>query len=295
MKLATFVHMDQERLGAIDASRGILDIGAAGHGLPRDMVAFIEAGDEALAEVRATIGKTEKAGAWLPLDKVRLRAPIPRPRKNVFCIGRNYKGHIQETARARGVEPSFPKVPEVFSKPFTTVVGPDAGIERHARHTQQLDYEVELAIIIGKQVRNVEPEGALDAVYGYTVFNDVSARDAQRAHGQWFKGKGYDTFGPMGPWIVTKDEFGGWAGKRITLKVNSGVRQDSNTSDLLFGVPEIVAAMSEGTTLHPGDIIATGTPSGVALGMTPQKWLQVGDVIEAEIEGIGVLRNQVIA
>jgi 2-keto-4-pentenoate hydratase/2-oxohepta-3-ene-1,7-dioic acid hydratase in catechol pathway len=212
----------------------------------------------------------------------------------VFCVGRNYKEHILEGARARGVEPTFPKVPEFFSKPQTCVIGPEAGIERHARNTQQLDYEVELAIVIGRRVRDVAAKDALAAVFGYTIVNDVTARDAQRAHGQWFKGKSYDTFCPMGPCIVTADQFGDPSGHRISLKVNGEIRQDSNTADLLFDVPNIVAWLSASLTLEPGDVIATGTPSGVALGMTPQKWLQVGDVIEAEIEGIGQLRNRVV-
>lgn len=199
MKLATFEHMGEERLGAVDPSRGVLDLKSVASRLPTDMVSFIEIGSPGLAEVSALLEQTARTG-WLPLDKVRLCAPIAHPRKNIFCIGRNYKEHILEAARARRVEPSFPKVPEIFSKPFTTVVGPDAGVERHAANTRQLDYEVELAVVIGKRIRDVTPESALDAVYGYTVFNDVTARDAQRAHGQWFKGKSYDTFGPMGPW-----------------------------------------------------------------------------------------------
>ena len=174
------------------------------------------------------------------------------------------------------------------------MIGPEAGILRHARNTQQLDYEVELAVVIGRQIRDITADQALDAVWGYTVFNDVTARDAQSAHGQWFKGKSFDTFGPMGPCIVTSDEFGSPSGHRISLKVNDEIRQDSNTADLLFGVPQIIASLCASLTLDPGNVIATGTPSGVALGMSPQKWLKVGDVVEAEIAGIGVLRNVVV-
>jgi 2-keto-4-pentenoate hydratase/2-oxohepta-3-ene-1,7-dioic acid hydratase in catechol pathway len=246
-----------------------------------------------MAAVRALLesdgGKSAHA-----LTDVRLLAPIPWPRKNVFCVGRNYKEHIIEGARARGVAPMFPKVPEFFTKPATTVIGTEAGIERHARHTEKLDYEVELAVVIGKRIRDVPPGDAMDAVFGYTIVNDVTARDAQAAHGQWFKGKSYDTFCPMGPCVVTADEFGDPTGHRLGLKVNGEVRQDSTTSDLLFSVPEIISALAAGITLEPGDVISTGTPSGVALGMTPQRWLQTGDVVEAEVEGIGVLRNRIV-
>jgi 2-keto-4-pentenoate hydratase/2-oxohepta-3-ene-1,7-dioic acid hydratase in catechol pathway len=238
--------------------------------------------------------KSKKAGAWIPLKRAKLLAPFPVPRKNVFCVGRNYRLHILEGARARGVEPSFPKVPEFFSKPRTTVVGHEAGVLRHAAHTQKLDYEVEFAIVIGKTVTNLTPANAMKAIFGYTIVNDVTARDAQTAHGQWFKGKSFDTYCPIGPVVVTADEFGDPSGHRITLRVNGETRQDSNTSDLLFDVPAILTHLSASLTLEPGDVIATGTPSGVALGMDPQKWLNVGDVVEAEVEGIGVLRNRII-
>ena len=185
-------------------------------------------------------------------------------------------------------------MPEFFSKPRTTVVGHEAGVLRHAAHTQKLDYEVEFAIVIGKTVTNLTPANAMKAIFGYTIVNDVTARDAQTAHGQWFKGKSFDTYCPIGPVVVTADEFGDPSGHRITLRVNGETRQDSNTSDLLFDVPAILTHLSASLTLEPGDVIATGTPSGVALGMDPQKWLNVGDVVEAEVEGIGVLRNRII-
>ncbi|HXP30945.1 MAG TPA: fumarylacetoacetate hydrolase family protein [Stellaceae bacterium] len=282
-------------LGVVDARRGILDLKKAGSGLPADMLSLIDGGEAALKAVKKAVdAATDKATLWQPYAASALLAPIPHMRKNVFCVGRNYKLHIEEGARARGVPPSFPKVPEFFSKPPTTVIGPEAGVERHAAHTKQLDYEVELAIVIGKRTRDIGEDRALAAVFGYTVVNDVTARDAQRDHGQWFKGKSYDTFCPMGPCIVTADEFGDPSGHRISLKVNGEIRQDSNTSDLLFNVPQIIAWLSASLTLEPGDVIATGTPSGVALGMTPQKWLNTGDVVEAEVEGIGILKNTIV-
>jgi len=294
MKFVTFDAKGQERLGVVDAKRGILDLKQASSALPGDMIAFIESGDAALNEAKKVVSAAQDKGTWLPLAGTKLHAPIPHPRKNIFCIGRNYKLHIEEGARARGLPVKFPPVPEIFSKPFTTVVGPEANVLRHAKNTSQLDYEVELAIVIGKVTRDVPAAQALGHIFGYTVFNDVTARDKQAAHGQWFKGKSFDTFGPMGPCIVTKDEFGDPSGHRITLRVNGETRQDSNTSDLLFGVPAIIESVCASLTLHPGDVIATGTPSGVALGMTPQKFLNVGDVMEAEVEGIGILRNKIV-
>ena len=296
MKLVTFGTLAAPRLGVLDAERGVLDLKKTNSRLPGDMLALIEGGASALKAVKAAVEKArkKKGGAWTPVKRAKLLAPFPSPRKNVFCVGRNYKLHILEGARARGVEPTFPKVPEFFSKPRTTVIGPEASILRHAKNTQNLDYEVELAIVIGKRVRDLPPEKAMSAVFGYTIVNDVTARDAQRNHGQWFKGKSYDTFCPMGPCVVTADEFGNPSGHRIALKVNGEIRQDSNTADLLFDVPAMVSFLCASLTLEPGDVIATGTPSGVAMGMTPQKWLQTGDVIEAEVQGIGVLRNRVV-
>ncbi len=295
MKLVTFAAAGKERLGVVDAKRGILDLNKASAALPDNMIAFIEGGDAALAEAKKVVSAATDSAGWLPLASTKLYAPIPHPRKNIFCIGRNYKAHIEEGARARNIPVKFPPVPEIFSKPFTTVIGPEDNVLRHAKNTDQLDYEVELAIVIGKIALDVPAAKAMDYIFGYTVFNDVTARDKQQAHGQWFKGKSFDTFGPMGPSITTKDEFGDPSGHRITLRVNGETRQDSNTSDLLFGIPAIIEAVCASLTLHPGDVIATGTPSGVALGMTPQKFLNVGDVMEAEVEGVGVLRNKVVA
>lgn len=288
MKLVTFTTDGRDQLGIRHEARGVLE-------LPGDMLSFIAAGSSALASARRALDTAlnAKDATWRTIDQVRLRAPIPLPRKNVFCVGRNYKAHIIEGARARGREVVFPPVPEFFSKPPTTVIGPGDEIHLDTRWTQQLDYEVELAAVIGARCRDLTPEKALEAVFGYTIVNDVSARDAQQAHGQWFKGKSFDTYCPIGPCIVTADEFGDPSGHRLSLKVNGEVRQDSNTADMLFNLPQILASLSSGITLEPGDIIATGTPSGVALGMSPQRWLQDGDLVEAEVEGIGRLQNRV--
>jgi 2-keto-4-pentenoate hydratase/2-oxohepta-3-ene-1,7-dioic acid hydratase in catechol pathway len=303
MKLATFNRGGACAIGIVEGD-AMLDLGAGwrsfGQGKPpADMLDLIAGGSAVLDAVRkvcdAALCSKNDALLWSPLAQLRLQAPIPRPRKNVFCVGRNYKAHIEEGARARGATPVFPVVPEFFSKPPTTVIGHEHDIRLDPRLTQKFDYEVELGIVIGRTMRDIEVEAAYDAVFGYTVVNDVSARDLQTRHGQWFKGKGLDTTCPIGPFIVTKDEFGDPSGHRITLRVNGETRQDSNTADMLFGCAAIVASLSEGLTIEPGDIIATGTPSGVALGMSPQQWLKDGDVIEAEVEGIGVLRNRVRA
>lgn len=299
MRLVTFALSGQPALGVVEGDR-VLDVAAAGKSrataVPASMQDLIEGGAAALSGLGSLVkAASADAALWLPLASTQLLAPIPRPRKNVFCVGRNYKAHIEEGARARGVPLVFPTVPEFFSKPPTSVIGQEADIRLDTQLTQQLDYEVELALVIGRTCRDIPVEEAMSAVFGYTVLNDVTARDLQKRHHQWFKGKGLDTFCPVGPWIVTADAFGDPSGHRVTLRVNGQTRQDSSTSDLLFNVATIVSVLSQGLTLEPGDIVATGTPAGVALGMTPQGWLVDGDVVEAEVEGIGVLRNTVRA
>ncbi len=297
MKLVTYEAGLEQRLGLWHDSKGILDLAQAGRrflrrDLPCDMLSFIGTGSSALDAARDLLEAAPR-DAWTPSAGAKLCAPIPRMRKNVFCVGRNYKLHIEEGARLRGVPPSFPKVPEFFSKPPTTVIGNDDDIELDSRATQQLDYEVELGMVIGRRAKNLSEENALDAVLGYTVINDVSARDAQFAHGMILKGKAMDTFCPIGPCIVTADEFGSPSGHRLTTKINGAIRQDSNTADMLFNCQQILMWLSRGLTLEPGDMIATGTPSGVAFGMSPPAWMQDGDICEVEVDGIGVLRNTV--
>jgi 2-keto-4-pentenoate hydratase/2-oxohepta-3-ene-1,7-dioic acid hydratase in catechol pathway len=293
VKLVTFERGGAAQPGVL-ADKGVLDLAAASAGGKIAITSVRQIlTDPAARDFAAELATKAKAEFWQPLAGCKLLAPIPDPARNIFCVGRNYKLHIEEGARARGVPPTFPTVPEYFTKPPTAVIGEGAEIELHPKLTQQLDYEVELAMVIGRRCRDLSVKEALGAVAGYTIVNDVSARDLQRAHGQWFKGKGLDTFCPIGPCIVTADEFGDPSGHRIALRVNGSIRQDSSTSDLLFNCATLVSALSAGLTLLPGDIIATGTPSGVALGMTPQLWLKDGDVVEAEVEGIGVLKNVV--
>jgi len=234
-------------------------------------------------------------GAQIRSDDARILAPIAHPRKNVFCLGRNYASHILEASRARDQPAKIPEVPVFFTKPPTTVNGPFDAVPWDPSATEQVDYEAELAVIIGVAGKNIPRGRALDHVFGYTILNDVSARDLQLKHLQWFKGKSLDGFCPMGPSIVTADEFGNPQRKRISLRVNGIVKQDATTGDMIFPVDVIIESLSKGMTLEPGDIIATGTPEGVGLGRTPPEYLNDGDLVETEIEGIGVMRNRIEA
>jgi len=236
-----------------------------------------------------------EADAWvragreaMPAARARFLAPIPRPRKNIMCTGRNYAEHAKESGHAP------PEVPVFFTKPPTAVIGPGAPVTRHAV-TEQLDYEVELVAVIGRRARNVTPANALEYVFGYTVMNDVTARDLQRRHQQWFKGKSLDTFAPLGPWIVHRAAIPDPQQLHLSMRINGEVRQNSTTANMVFSVAQLISVLSMGMTLEPGDLLATGTPEGVAMGMNPPKWLQPGDVMEAEVEEIGVLRNPVVA
>ncbi len=299
MKLVTYRFHGAQRLGALQAGKGILDLGAAARrlrmdGLPADMLGLIEAGPGALDAARRVLENAQSMpDVWIGEGQAPLCAPIANLRRNVFGVGRNYKLHIEEGARAKGIEPTYPAVPEFFSKPATAVIGPEDEILLDTSATQQLDYEVELGIVVGARAKDLGEADALKSVFGYTIVNDVSARDVQRAHGQWFKGKCMDTYCPIGPCIVTADEFGPASNHRLMTRINGALRQDSNTADMLFNCEQILMWLSRGMTLLPGDIVSTGTPSGVALGLTPPPWLQDGDVCELEIEGIGVLRNRV--
>jgi 2-keto-4-pentenoate hydratase/2-oxohepta-3-ene-1,7-dioic acid hydratase in catechol pathway len=234
------------------------------------------------------------SGARLLVSAVHLRAPLPQPKRNLFCVGRNYRAHAQELAGTvfRNVLKDDEQWPIVFSKVPETVIGPfDAVRLPGARVSSQIDYESELAVIIGKPGRDIARSRAMDHVLGYTVVNDVSARDVQVRHQQWHLGKSFDTFCPMGPWIVTADELDG-RNTRIRGWVNGELRQDGNTSQMIFDIPTLIENCSRGITLRLGDVIATGTPSGVGMGFEPPKWLQAGDVMRIEIDGIGAIENR---
>jgi 2-keto-4-pentenoate hydratase/2-oxohepta-3-ene-1,7-dioic acid hydratase in catechol pathway len=260
---------------------------------PASLLALVQAGPDAWRHVRDVVASATTMVGY-PLTAVRLHAPIPRPTKNVICLGLNYEAHARESARARGREAVLPTVPVVFTKTPLTVTGPhdDVVVDRTA--TQQVDWEVELGVVIGVGGKNIARADALTHVFGYTVVNDLSARDLQHAHQQWFKGKSLDGFCPMGPAVVTADKIPDPQALRLRLAVNGVSKQDSNTSDMIFPVDALIEWLSKGMTLEPGDIIATGTPEGVGIGRTPQEFLNDGDVVETTIDGIGSLRNRIV-
>jgi 2-keto-4-pentenoate hydratase/2-oxohepta-3-ene-1,7-dioic acid hydratase in catechol pathway len=296
MKYATFSLPSDvsPRLGIVRGDR-ILDATTLEVGRwqpPGTLLALIQHGPETWQRMRELV---DAAGttAGHALDAVRWHAPIPRPSKNVFCLGRNYVAHAEEAARARGQEVKIPTIPVIFTKAPTSVIGPFDDITIDRGVTQQVDWEVELGAVIGKTGRNISKADALQHVFGYTVINDLSARDLQQQHMQWFKGKSLDVFCPMGPFIVTADEFGDPQSKQLQLRVNGAVKQDASTAKMIFAVDSIIEWLSKGLTLEAGDVIATGTPEGVGMGRTPQEFLLDGDVLETEVEGIGTLRNKI--
>jgi 2-keto-4-pentenoate hydratase/2-oxohepta-3-ene-1,7-dioic acid hydratase in catechol pathway len=233
-----------------------------------------------------------RLGAGVPLADATLHAPL-YPKKNVFCVGRNYLAHAEEGARARGEELKLPDVPTFFSKAPTAIAGPDATLRLNGQVSKAYDWEAELAVVIGTRCKDVAEDRALDVVWAYTCLNDVSARDVQRATTQWFKGKTLDDTCPLGPWLVTADEIGDPQQLDVKLRVNGVEKQHASTSTMIFSVARCIAELSKGTTLEPGDIIATGTPEGVGFARTPPEFLNDGDVMEVEISKIGVLRNPV--
>lgn len=301
MKLVTYRESveAEARLGVI-ADDMVVDVAALadayGEELPDTMLGLIDWGEPALAALRdllAEAGDTPPPGTATRFENVRLLAPIPRPRKNIFGIGLNYVEHVAESAKALDTNPDLPKQPVVFSKPPTAVIGPGDPIEHNGAMTQQLDWEVELAVIVGTRARRVTRDAALSHVFGYSVMIDVSARDNRRA-GQWIFSKGMDSYAPFGPCIVTADEIPDPQGMDLWLTKNGAEKQRSNTAHMLFKVDELIADLSSGITLEPGDIIASGTPAGVGAGREPQEWMWPGDTIVACVEGIGTLRHPVI-
>jgi 2-keto-4-pentenoate hydratase/2-oxohepta-3-ene-1,7-dioic acid hydratase in catechol pathway len=277
------------------AQRGAIRRGRSG--FPRSLLELIQGGEatrllaheaweygKRLADQQAVEELSKRRLAY-PLKRVRLLAPIPSPARNVFCLGRNYADHAAERGAA------VPEHPVYFTKPNTAVVGPGDDVVHHAV-TKELDYEVELTVVIGAGGRDIPREEALTHVFGYTIINDVTARDLQKRHTQWFKGKSLDTFCPMGPVLVTVDELPDPQALAISLRVNGQVRQSSHTSKMIFPVAQCIEVLSQAMTLLPGDIIATGTPDGV--GAASGNFLKAGDRMEAEVEGIGVLANKIV-
>ncbi|MGO2304154.1 MAG: fumarylacetoacetate hydrolase family protein [Providencia sp.] len=288
------------RLGAI-VDQQVVDLARLaeeqGQYLPDNMLDFIDLGPQGVRAGTELLniyqGQFPAGTAW-PVQNVKILAPIPRPRKNIFGIGLNYVEHVAESSRTLDTSKELPKEPVIFSKPPTTVIGPGDAIEHNSAITQQLDWEVELAVIMGTRAKSVSHDDALNYVFGYSLMIDMSARDCRRA-GQWIYSKGQDTFAPFGPCIVTADEIPDPHTLNLSLKVNGVTKQDSNTRHMLFNVNALIADISKGITLEPGDIIATGTPEGVGAGRSPQEWVWPGDVIEAYVEKIGELRHPVVA
>ena len=299
MKLVTFQGAKGPRAGVrLDDGRLLcLATAAAKAGEAVDassILAIVAGGPAALDAVRRLAARAgEFPEAVVTPDQATLLAPIPRPARNVFCVGLNYVDHVAEGARTRMTEMKLPEVATFFTKATNTVGGPDADVMLHDGLTELLDYEVELALVIGKGGRDIKAADAFDHVFGYTIANDVTARDLQRRHLQWFKGKSLDTTLPMGPWIVTPDELGDVPSVRIALTVNGDQRQSATISQMIFDIPTIIEQLSAGLTLEPGDIICTGTPSGVGFAMDPQQRLKAGDVMICTIDRIGTLSNTV--
>ena len=283
MKLVTFLQDGREFVGVLTADE------TAVRPLPfADMNTLIEAPREQL------LSAAKAADASLPLSAVTLLSPIPRPRQDVICLGINYKAHAEEAERYSSE--AFKKerpIPIYFSKRVSEAVAPEGFIESHPGLVERLDYEAELAVIIGKTAKNVKAADAADYIFGYTVLNDVSARLLQTIHKQWYFGKGLDGFTPMGPCITTADEIAFPPALAISSRINGELRQDSTTDLLITSIADIIEELSSGMTLLPGTIIATGTPAGVGMGSDPPKFLKHGDVVECSIEGIGTLRNTV--
>jgi 2-keto-4-pentenoate hydratase/2-oxohepta-3-ene-1,7-dioic acid hydratase in catechol pathway len=302
MRLLMFEHRNGRRLGVLAAGRSdtVIDLmelaNASGSPpAPANLMALIDAGGAGMASVKQLLAKLKpSAGAPVArqLDTVKLLAPLDPPRGNVIAIGRNYAKHAAETA-AKGEKP---KPPTVFSKAITSITGPHDDIPIDAGVSDEIDWEVELGVVIGKAGVNITREDAFDHVFGYMVINDVTARDIQNDWGgQYFKGKSLDSSCPSGPWVVTPDEVEDPQALNLRLTVNGTVKQDGTTSEMIHPVDSIISWVSVGMTLLPGMMIATGTPDGVGFARTPPEFIRVGDVVEAEVEGIGTLRNKFVA
>ena len=286
MKLLMFRHDGERRLGALRPGHEheVVDLGE----VAPDLLAVIDAGERALEHARKVAANADRG---LPLNDVTLLPPLDSPRGNIIAMGRNYQKHAEETATNGDVKP-----PTIFTKAITSITGPYDDIEIDPSVSDKLDWEVELGVVIGASGANIARRDAMNHVFGYFVLNDVSARDIQNGWGgQYFKGKSLDRSCPTGPWVVTKDEAPGPGNLALRLTLNGVVKQEGNTADMIHPVDAIIEWASKGMTLLPGALIATGTPDGVGFARTPPEYLKVGDVMETEVEGIGALRNRLVA
>jgi len=283
MRFVTFQYGGKTSPGLLAPDQTVIDLTAAGFPTLLDL---IEAGDDGRGKAAAfAAGAT--AGDKRPLNTVKLLAPIPRPNK-LICVGLNYRDHAAETGA------TIPDVPTIFNKFATAVIGPGANIVL-PKVSKSPDYEAEFAFVVGRGGRHIAAADWQDHVWGYTIINDVSARDYQRATTQWLMGKTFDTFAPMGPWIITADEIADPHNLNIQLEINGEMLQNSNTRELIFKIPELIAFLSSVFTLEPGDIVSTGTPSGVGVARKPPRFLRAGEEVTVRVEGIGELKNPVVA
>jgi 2-keto-4-pentenoate hydratase/2-oxohepta-3-ene-1,7-dioic acid hydratase in catechol pathway len=288
MQLVTYRYQNKIEIGVVQEMQVIALTAVA-----PTLLSLIKQGPDGLKKAQLAI---DNANQTIPLAEVELLAPIPVPERNIMCLGWNYAEHAKESATTKGLEiKELPQYPIVFTKATTSVNGPFGDVPYNTAVSTQIDYEVELAIIIGKQGSNIPRQQAMNYVYGYTVLNDISARDLQRNGKQFFKGKSLDGFCPIGPWLITANEIADPQNLAITCRVNGVTKQNSSTKHMIFDIPAIIEYLSLGMTLRPGDIIATGTPSGVGFARTPPEYLQPGDIVESEIEQIGLIRNQIQA
>lgn len=293
MKLVTFIDQGRELAGVLSKDRSEVYSFEKLQQPFQTVEEAVKGMDE--VDIRALSSLCDMVkGQGIPYEKVTKCAPIPRPSQDVICLGINYIAHAEESARYK--KEAFERnreYPVYFSKRVNLAVADGGYIESHSDMLERLDYEAELAVVIGKDAKNVKKEQAWEYVFGYTVLNDVSAREVQTRHKQWYFGKSLDGFCPMGPWIITKDEVGENPSLKITSKVNGELRQNSNTNLLIFDIPYVIEDLSRGMTLQAGTIISMGTPAGVGMGFEPPKFLKPGDVVECEIEKIGKISNTV--
>ncbi|HAJ91214.1 MAG TPA: 5-carboxymethyl-2-hydroxymuconate isomerase [Gammaproteobacteria bacterium] len=295
-----FLTLENGQLGVL-LDDIVIDVVAAGRDLSvrpaaDTLEALVQAGDKAIAPVRSLAQQAlDKGCACRPFSEVKPMAPIPVPRRNILCLGKNYLDHAQEIAAKMQTSGEAPRQPIIFTKATTAVIAPGEPVPAYQAYTQKLDYEAELALIIGKDGRDIAAEDAWDHVFGYTAINDISARDLQKDHYQWFRAKSLDGFAPMGPVVVHRSVMPAPEDIEVKCFVNGEQRQSANFNQLIFDVPTIIAVLSAGMTLLAGDIIATGTPAGVGMGFTPPKYLQPGDEVVVDVTGVGELRNPVVA
>ncbi len=293
MKLVTFFAEGKEKVGLLEDDQIIEIISIQGK-LVEGFLDLIDLSEKNKNEIDFLAIENSEKGKNYIVDDVKILAPIRYPRRNIFCLGMNYVDHAKEVAfTEKEKKPDVPKFPVYFSKIAYPALEDKGIIEYKEELSKMLDYEVELAVIIGREGKDIKEDEALDYVFGYTVANDISARNLQGKHGQWFKGKSVDNFAPMGPYVMTADELSDPSNLQLKCYVNEDLRQNANTKDLVFSIPYVISDLSRGLTLRKGDIILTGTPSGVGLGFKPYKFLNPGDVVRCEIEKLGILTTYI--